>query len=319
MPLYRGTSGNDTFHGSSGIDVLRGLGGNDTLYGGDGSDVLFGDAGDDALYGGEGDDILIGGEGEDVLHGGTGRDTFMFGDNHGNDIISDFVIGEDMIDLTDVPGVSKFADLTITEDGTDVLVDTGQGVIRLNNVDIQDVDASIFAFELSGGDGNDELYGGAGQEEIFGRGGADTLDGGSGNDRLFGGDGNDRLFGGDGDDTLFGNAGNDTLYGGGGNDTLGGGAGNDTFVFGLNRDNDTIKDFTNGEDRIDLTAIGGISGFEHLTVSQDGDDVVIAMDSAATNVGTGTITLEDFSLDDLDGNDFLFAEPSTPIVSSDEL
>ena len=389
------------------------------------------------------------GSGDQVFVGSEGADYYLISDNHGNDTIQNFTPGQDYIHLGYVTGISQFSDLDITADGSDVLIDTGQGTIRLENTDIDDVDASCFYFYMEGGSGDDTLTGGAGIDKIHGNDGSDTLygggahdylDGGAGddtlyggadsdtldaragddilyggsgddtlagnadNDTLYGGTGNDALYGGaggdslyggagndklydagggndtldggagndildggadddtlyggtgrdeiwggadddtlyggvsddtlygdqpsymsyyygevTGNDTLYGGAGNDTLYGGGGNDTLSGGAGNDTFVFGLNRGNDTIKDFTNGEDKIDLTAIGGISGFEHLTVSQDGDDVVITMDSATTNVGTGTITLEDFSLDDLDASDFLFAEPSTPIVSSDEL
>jgi len=88
----------------------------------------------------------------------------------------------------------------------------------------------------------------------------------------------------DGDDYLQGNAGDDTLYGGGGNDRMVGGVGNDILVGGLGGDYmvgnegadvfkyndvsdsqhtvvngvnqlDTIVDFTQGEDKIDLSAI----------------------------------------------------------------
>jgi Ca2+-binding RTX toxin-like protein len=82
--------------------------------------------------------------------------------------------------------------------------------------------------------------------------GNDWLDAGAGNDRLTGGDGNDTLTGGPGADTLDGGAGNDRLDGGAGNDILLGGAGSDVFVF--NGGQDTIQDFTNGQDRIWLEA-----------------------------------------------------------------
>jgi hypothetical protein len=52
-------SGNDSFAGTSGNDVICGLGGNDSLAGGNGIDVLCGGAGNDSLSGGSGIDILI--------------------------------------------------------------------------------------------------------------------------------------------------------------------------------------------------------------------------------------------------------------------
>jgi hypothetical protein len=58
------------------------------------------------LNGRDGDDVLVGGTGVDQLTGGTGKDTFQFGDGHSGitsgtmDVITDFEIGQDKIDLT---------------------------------------------------------------------------------------------------------------------------------------------------------------------------------------------------------------------------
>ena len=46
---------------------------------------------------------------------------------------------------------------------------------------------------------------------------------------------------------------------------------------------------------------------------------MISLDSSAANVGTGTIRLEDFSVSDLDADDFLFAEAPTLTVAGEEL
>ena len=72
--------------------------------------------------------------------------------------------------------------------------------------------------------------------------------------------GNDELQGGEGNDILYGQGGNDTLLGGSGDDILYGGAGNDTFVWRLGDQgtntapaNDVVKDFGNGNDKLDLS------------------------------------------------------------------
>jgi Ca2+-binding RTX toxin-like protein len=86
-------------------------------------------------------------------------------------------------------------------------------------------------------------------------GGNDTLNGLGGNDRLEGGDGGDKLFGGDGDDVLVG---------GTGQDTLNGGAGADIFTFGPGDGANTIADFQDGLDLIDVAAYGGYQSIVQL-------------------------------------------------------
>lgn len=103
-----GQAGDDFLNGEQGDDMLRGGNGVDTLRGGDGNDVLIGNKHDDRLVGGGGDDILIGGKGKDTLIGDDGADTFVFArTNHSTndanaDKISDFEIGTDRIDLSDI-------------------------------------------------------------------------------------------------------------------------------------------------------------------------------------------------------------------------
>ncbi len=90
-------------------------------------------------------------------------------------------------------------------------------------------------------------------------------------------------------------------------DTLTGGAGADTFVFDGSFGDDTITDFTDGEDAIDLTAITGITGFGDLTIRADCADAVIDL----TSQGGGTIRLEGFDVNDLDAGDFNFYDSSS--------
>ncbi len=73
------------------------------------------------------------------------------------------------------------------------------------------------------------------------------------------GSGNDILLGNDAANRLDAGAGNDILTGGLGNDTLIGGAGNDLFVFANDGSTDTINDFQTGVDKIDLTALAGVT------------------------------------------------------------
>jgi Ca2+-binding RTX toxin-like protein len=93
------------------------------------------------------------------------------------------------------------------------------------------------------------------------------------NDTLFGKGGNDSLKGGLGNDKLFGDAGNDTLNGSKGKDKLFGGDGNDVFVVTAKKGADVIKDYKDGQDKIDLT---GSLTFGSLTLTQKGKDTVIS-------------------------------------------
>ncbi len=84
---------------------LYGGAGNDRLSvrGGEGN-ILNGGAGDDTLIGGSSSDTLIGLQGDDALQGKGGADIFLFGNIRSGerDRISDFVIGEDVIDLSQI-------------------------------------------------------------------------------------------------------------------------------------------------------------------------------------------------------------------------
>ena len=91
----------DTLSGEDGNDNLFGVDGNDTLYGGAGNDFLGGEAADDSLNGAAGVDILVGGAGNDVMTGGTELDFFVIAlaDGAGNDTITDYENGIDVVDL----------------------------------------------------------------------------------------------------------------------------------------------------------------------------------------------------------------------------
>ncbi len=104
---------------------------------------------------------------------------------------------------------------------------------------------------INGGDGNDFLYGGADDDFMNGNADDDLIRGNSGNDELLGAGGADKIFGGAGDDEITGGALRDVLRGN---------AGADTFIYLAESDStltdtDRIRDFQQGEDLIDISAI----------------------------------------------------------------
>lgn len=143
---------------------------------------------------------------------------------------------------------------------------------------------------ITGTNNSEIINGTAASEEILGLRGNDTISGGLGDDRIRGGKGNDIIDGG---------GGNDRLRGDGGDDLLTGGAGRDRFIFNLQGGTDTVTDFTNGEDRMDMTNFG-LTGFDALAghIAQVAADTVITMDGGETivlqNVLTSTIDAGDF-------------------------
>jgi Ca2+-binding RTX toxin-like protein len=221
------------------------------------ADLLIGSWLNDKFKGLEGQDTLIGGYGQDVLDGGKGQD-LCYGGQHAD---------------------------TLDGGGDD---DTLYG--------------RSYDDSLVGGNGFDVLYGGWGD---------DTLDGGDKADVVAGNDSNDLLTGGKGADTLRGAAGNDTLDGGGDADDLRGGAGDDqisdgggtdfvygndgadTFIFGTDGTVDTLMDFTDGIDLIDLTTpyknlVFIDFGPGHVNVEHAGETLVI-------RDLTGTLTSADLT------------------------
>ena len=318
-----GGSGDDTLTGGAGTDIIRGGSGADTIDGGAGADILLGDSGADTIDGGEGDDIIRGGTGDDTLTGGAGADTFVFAPGDGSDTITDFDTDEDRINLSTFGDDISFADLTITatSDGTGSIIsvpgDTdGETVtITLQGVATSDVTADLFEFDdapdlggkVLGTEGDDNLQG----TEVSGGEGDDTITvTGTFMNYAHGGEGDDQITGGSGlIDILVGGEGDDTIDGGTGTNYVHGGEGDDTFVIQSGQTLTTIYDFTDGDDQIDLSNISGIAGFDDLTITADGDDVVINL----SGHGAGSVRLENVAVADLDADDFVFAASTTVV------
>lgn len=252
------------------------LSGIETVYTGRGDDRLIGTADGETLVAGVGRDRLQGRDGADLLDGGAGRDRALYTDSQTGVNVS-LVRGE-----VARKGSAEGDQLTSIEEvrgsaHRDVL--TGNGA---KNV-------------LRGDDSGDTLYGLGKDDKLFGQQGFDHLDGGAGNDLLQGGTGKDTLIGGTGDDTLFGEEHDDRLLGGAGSDILTGGKGVDVFVFGLGDDTDTITDFEDDTDAIELADAlwgGGLTETEVLAAhgAQDGADVILNFGDAILVVQTMTLS-----------------------------
>lgn len=321
--IIRAGSGDDTVEGGTGDDVILGGTGDDSIEGEAGHDQLFGDAGNDTIDGGAGNDLIAGETGDDSLTGGAGNDTFVFGSSSGSDTITDFSVGNDLIDLRLLPNALQFDDLTITDvAGGNVTVthaDLG-GTLTLTGVTKADLSASDFMLpdgsnriiETPGstlepwetpwnGNHTDEWMIDPSQSTVINaKGGDDRVWAGEGNDSVTGGSGNDWLIGEEGNDTLAGGADNDSLYGASGNDSISGGAGEDWLYGGQNDDtldggaaNDMLwggsgNDSLSGAAGVD--ALDGGSGNDTLTGGAGADTFVFAS-------GHGNDTITDFATD----------------------
>ncbi|CUH82521.1 nidogen-like domain-containing protein [Tropicibacter naphthalenivorans] len=134
--LYGGI-GDDFVKGGTRQDLLDGGDGNDTLIGNRHNDTLDGGAGDDTLNGGGDDDLLVGGTGNDTMKGGAGADVFRFNEEDGTDVIVDFDVTQDRLELIDWQSVS----VVVLDDGIR-FSSFGANSILLEGLDADDV-ASI--------------------------------------------------------------------------------------------------------------------------------------------------------------------------------
>ncbi|SLN39452.1 Bifunctional hemolysin/adenylate cyclase precursor [Roseovarius litorisediminis] len=151
--LIVGRQGNDLIRGGAQSDVIYGGGGNDTIYGdngldlifmGDGNDIFWDNAqtgfyGKDTVTGGAGNDTFFAGGGDDVYTGSAGADTFAFNVGLGQDTITDFEVGADILqfdnalwsgNLTAAQVVSSFA----TAAGGNVVFDFGLDTLTLEGL-----------------------------------------------------------------------------------------------------------------------------------------------------------------------------------------
>ncbi|WP_198040465.1 beta strand repeat-containing protein [Sphingopyxis sp. QXT-31] len=298
-----GNDGENLLIAGAGADIVRGGGGRDAIFGENGDDQLFGDAGIDYIVAGSGNDSIAGGKDADEIYGGDGDDYIYGGNNGGSladaDFSTDILVGgagNDFINGGEAfypsgNGLGDY-DLMYGNEGDDrYFVDTPADLVFEN-----------------AGEGDDTVYAGiegagyylyANIENLFLEG---TTPFGVGNDL-------DNVMGGNAvGNFLLGGAGNDRLDGRGGNDVLFGEAGNDVFVFTGGAGSDVIGDFTRGQDRIDLSALG-ITGLAQISGGfvQDGNVGAIRLASG------DLIVLHNVDMATLTAGDFIFASSPAKI------
>ncbi|MGR5174926.1 Ig-like domain-containing protein [Vibrio owensii] len=202
----------------------------------------------------------------------------------------DVGIGNDKVFLGDGDDTIYLGESHVQEQDGDIPENEFASVLNdfantaLNNLtDTANVQDQALKAESQSKAGLDIGHGGAGDDVIFGE---------EGSDILFGGTGHDILDGGEGSDAVRGGSGNDILIGGSGDDILIGDDGEDIFKFvddgtGI-RDGeiDTIKDFTKGEDKIDISdllhtddsdSIDSLLANNEIGLEADGDNLILTI------------------------------------------
>jgi len=279
------------------------------------ANIINGFGGDDEIFGGGGNDMINGGSGKDILNGEDGDDTFIV---LGADLLDDNDVpqvddiiggaGRNTLDLSDitptsVPGVGVSVGIILQLGSWVVFSDGGIGTGQISDIDIIQ---------------------GSGFDDTLDAAGTTVLD-------LFGNGGNDRLVGGTGDTFMDGGADDDVLVSGTGETSMVGGTGADTFQFvNAVQTDDQIRDFTIGEDKIDLSsllrgidfvklvAVGEAKGatdlfLDHtqnighagssrvlISAEQDGSDTILTITNRAPIVGSApdlNITVELWDVD----------------------
>ena len=214
-------------------------------------------------------------------------------------------------------GAGKIGGFVDLGEGNDRLVNTGKitGEVGLGEGnDIADLRGGVVSGQVNGYYGNDTYFVASQDNGIYehiGE-GKDTIKSAGSYNMSAGGNGeienlvaldhaNIKLRGNSLDNRLVGNDGNNRLHGDTGDDLLIGGGGKDIFVFGDHYHHDTVKDFRDGTDRIDVSDWNGIVKFADIKaiISAVGDDVVIS-------TGSDELILRNTDMSEIDKTDFIF-------------
>jgi Ca2+-binding RTX toxin-like protein len=108
-----------------------------------------GNALDNTIIGNRGNNHLSGESGDDILTGGKGADIFIFKNGSDKDTITDFGLGADRVDLSNLSPVTSFADLMvhhISKSGADLVIHSGWDRLILDHTSKSDLHVYDFIF-----------------------------------------------------------------------------------------------------------------------------------------------------------------------------
>lgn len=194
--------------------------------------------------------------------------------------------------FTGTPGADAAGNYSLLVTATDP---SGKSVSDAFAVTVADAPSNT----VTGTDAKETLTGTAASDLLLGLGGNDTLKGGAGNDVLDGGAGRDALYGEQGADTFRFSAVDDSYR---------------DYTPGGLTSTDTIYDFTPGEDKIDVSALGFLglgTGSGHtlyITVNDAGDKTYIKSADTDENGHRFEVALAGNLAASLSAADFIFAE-----------
>jgi len=278
---FNGTPLDDVLDYTDSDDLASGLAGNDQMYTYAGNDTLSGGPGNDHLEGGSGDDVYLfeRGDGADYVYDWAGDDTIRLGDGITPDDVS--VTGDPYGALyivvqnsDDRIALGYWDDPLSRVEHIEFADGTGWGSADLESR-IMEPAATESGDVLNGTDGDDLIDGAGGNDLIFGLEGNDILIGGPGDDSIEeGGLGANLIDAGAGDDYVY-EEGRTLVIGGMGNDDVDNYGDGAVIAFNAGDGHDTIY----AANAFTLSLGAGISSAD-LTLSQEGDDLILA-------VGTG--------------------------------
>ena len=271
------------------------------------------------LTGNAGANAINGGAGADLMAGKRGNDTYRV-DNAGDVVIEAAGEGIDHVHSSVSYSLAGQEIEFLTLNGTANLSGTGNEFANTlrGNAGANRLDGGLGADIMEGGRGNDTFIvdnvgdrvverSGDGIDQVFssvsfslsGQNAEHLTLTGSAAINATGNGLANVLIGNEGANILSGGAGNDRLSGLAGDDLLIGGDGNDVFVFAAGTGTDTVADYRDGRDKIDVSGLESVDRFSDLTLTQVGSNTEI-------HHGEDVLILRGVSLSALNGYDFLF-------------
>ena len=283
---------------------------------------IIGTGQDDEIDGAAGADTIYGGAGNDTLTGGAGKDLFLFDEDNGSDVITDFTTA-DKIQI--VGGTSDNVSATVAANGN-VIISHAGGTVTLQDAgkltfdiynDSNEVIASV--------NGNDPIkYNAAGtsatltsyytDDEFTADSTLITINAAAVTHALdiTGNKNSNYITGTKQADKIDGDAGADTLIGGKGNDTLEGGKGADVFVYQSGDGKDVIEDYEDA-DRIQI--IGGTTDNVTVTTASNGNVIVKHGSGRVTALNAATVAV---TVIDENDNTIWTSQTSEEVIYNDE-